>query len=288
MDVFVCTNDVNYTIAAAGELTLRPRRALLLYDEMRCEPRDVPGAWQLPFSPRCDRLVRWLGRLRLLDTAYVPHHRVNPRLMRELRRARHRGYLDDGLDTLRRQPLNFDLNTLTEEHPLYLTFSEYAALPEWLTRFDVHRVCSIASLVVQGRKPLLDFGSAEHVFVESPGLDTAAVIAALGIDPRRAVCVRHPVPAKRGLLPAGCAGVEGRQHDLEASLRDCAGRALYFGATMSLIYALLVGVGARNRLYVQLDDTRRRDLVWPQAITLRLAAAALPGVWQVEPGAPAA
>jgi hypothetical protein len=283
MDVFVCTNDVNYTIAAAGELALRPRRALLLYDPVRCEPRRVPRAWQLPFSPGSDRLVRWLGRVRLLDTAYVPHQRVNPRLMRELRQARHLAFIDDGLDTLRRQPLNFDLHTLAEDHPLYLTFNEYADLPPWLSRFDVHRVCTIAALVVDGRKPLFDFGAADHVFIESPGLDAAAVVAALGIEPQRAVCVRHPVPAKRGALPAGCAAVEGRQFDLEASLQASTGRALYFGATMSLVHALLAGAGARNRLYAQLDDAQLANLVWPRAVTLQAASAALPGLWQVAP-----
>lgn len=288
MDVFVCTNDVNYTIAAAGELMRRPRRALLLYDALRCERRDVPGAWQLPFSPRTDRVVRWLGRLRLLDTAYVPHHRVNPRLMRELRQARHVGYLDDGLDTLRRRPLNFDLDTLADSRPVYLTFHQYAALPEWLARFDVQRVCTIDALVVEGRKPLLDFGHAEHVFVESPGLAPAAVISALQVDPRHVLCVRHPVPTKRSALPAGCRVVEGRQHDLEASLRASTGRALYFGATMSLIHALLTGAGARNRLYVQLDDAQRANLVWPQGVTLQPGAPGLPGLWRLVPGTSAA
>lgn len=288
MDVFVCTNDVNYTIAAAGELALRPRRALLLYDAMRCEPRDVPGVWQLPFGPRTDRLVRWLGRLRLLHTAYVPHHRVNPRLMRELRRARHLGFLDDGLDTLRHRPQNFDLDKLAEEHPLYLTFHEYASLPAWLSRFDVHRVCSIGALVVEGRKPVLDFGAADHVFVESPGLEPSAVLAALGVDAHRALCVRHPVPAKQSALPAGCIAVEGRQHDLEASLRASSGRSFYFGATMSLIYALLTGVGARNRLFVQLTDAQRANLAWPQSLLLQPATTGLPGLWQLSPGPPPA
>jgi len=68
IDVFVCTNEVNYTIAVAGELRLRPRLALVLYDPVRSDRRHVPRAWQRPFNPWSDRLVRTLGRLRLLRT----------------------------------------------------------------------------------------------------------------------------------------------------------------------------------------------------------------------------
>ena len=263
-DLFVCTNEVNHTVVLAGELQLRPRRALVLYDPVRCDRRRATRAWQLPFGPWVDRLIRLLGRLRLLRTAYVPHQRVNPRLMREVRRARAIAYIDDGLDTLRRQPLNFDLDALPLRRCDYLTFAEYSAFPPWLeAAFAPKPVCSLRELNAGGRKPLLDLQGIEHLFVESPGLDAGALIAALQIDPARALCVRHPVPHKRGSLPAQCRSVEGRTHDLDATLASSSGRSLYFGATMSLVVAVLTGVARHNRVHVQLDAAQEANLMLP-------------------------
>lgn len=288
-DLFVCTNEVNHAVVLAGELQRRPRRALLLYDPVRCDRRRATRVWQLPFGPWVDRLVRLLGRLRLLRTAYIPHQRVNPRLMREVRRARAIAYLDDGLDTLRRQPLNFDLDALPTQRCDYLTFAEYSAFPPWLVAaFEPKPVCSLRELNAGGRKPLLDLQGVEHLFVESPGLDAGVLIAALQIDPARALCVRHPVPHKRGSLPPQCRSVEGRTHDLDATLAACNGLSLYFGATMSLVVAVLTGVARHNRVHVQLDAAQEANLMLPG----RCELLPLPGVthrlWRVHaPAEPA-
>ena len=280
MDLFVCTNEVNQTIALAGELAQRPRRALVLYDPVRCGRRALPKVWQLPFGPWTDRLVRLLGRLRLLDTAFVPHHRVHARLQREVRRARTMAYLDDGLDTLRHKPQNFDLEQAATDKPRYLTFDEYQQLPDWLSAFDVRRVCSLRQLTSGGYKPPLLLEGIDHLFVESPGLDTGAVLAVLGLEPARVMCVRHPVPHKRGTLPPQCRSVEGRGHDLEATLMRCSGINLYFGSTMALVVALLTGAAARNRIYVQLDAAQRNNLLIPARLVDVPAAGLRNPLWQ--------
>jgi hypothetical protein len=263
LDLFVCTNEVNHAVAL-GALRQHPRHALLLYDPVRCDRQRGVRAWQLPFGPWADRGVRLLGRLRLLGTAHVPHQRVNPRLMREVRRARAIAYLDDGLDTLRRRPLNFDLDALPATRTDYLTFAEYRAFPPWLdAAFATRPVCSLRELQRAGRKPKLDLQGVEHLFVESPGLDAGELMAALQIDPARALCVRHPVPHKRGSLPTQCRAVEGRTHDLDATLASCRGLNLYFGATMSLVLAVLTGAARHNRVHVQLDAAQGDNLMLP-------------------------
>jgi hypothetical protein len=264
IDLFVCTNEVNHTVVLAGELRHGSRRALVLYDPVRCDRRRTVKVWQLPFGPWVDRLVRLLGRMRLLGTAYVPHQRVNPRLMREVRRARAIAYIDDGLDTLRRQPLNFDVDALPPKHCVYLTFAEYRSFPPWLVgAFEPRPVCSLRALSAGGRKPLLDLQGVDHLFIESPGLDAGDLIKALRIDPVRAMCVRHPVPHKRGSLPPQCRAVEGRAHDLDATLASCRGLSLYFGATMSLVVAVLTDGARHNRVHVQLDAAQDANLMLP-------------------------
>ena len=281
-DLFVCTNEINQAVVLAGELRHRPRLALVLYDPVRCDRRADTGAWQLAFGTGSERLVRWLGRLRLLKTAFVPHHRFSSRLMREVRRARSIAYLDDGLDTLRRRPLNFDLTALPLSRCDYLTFAEYRSFPLWLaSTFDTRPVCSLRELTTGGRKPLLDLGGVEHLFVESPGLDAGALIDALRIDPSRALCVRHPVPHKRGRLPAGCRSVEGRGHDLEATLAACRERSLYFGATMALVVAVLTDVARHNRVHVQLDDAQGDNLMLPGRLEPLIVRGLPDRLWRV-------
>jgi len=265
IDVFVCTNEVNYTVAVAGELAARPRLALVLFDPVRSDRRPVKGVWQRPFGPWSDRLVRALGWLRAVRTAYIPHHRINPRMMREVRRARQIAYLDDGLDTLRHVPHSFGAGGPESPRAAapYLTFFEYREVPTWLGSFELKRVCSIRELAATGRKPTIDLEGVEHLFIESPGLDVADVIAALRIDPARALCVRHPVPHKRGALPAQCRVVDGRGYDLEATVLSARSISLYFGATMALVFALLTDAARHNRVYVQLDDAQRQNLLLP-------------------------
>jgi hypothetical protein len=279
IDVFVCTNEVNYTVAVAGELARRPRFALVLFDPVRSDRREARGVWQRPFGPWSDRLVRALGRLRIIGTAYIPHQRINPRLMREVRRARRIAYLDDGLDTVRRVPHNFDILGVTAEpttpRAAYLTFHEHSSLPSWLDAFDLQRVCSIRELAAGRSSCAIDLRGSEHLFVESPGLDVGGVIAALGIDPERALCVRHPVPHKRGPLPPRCRTVDGRGHDLETTVLAARSMDLYFGSTMTLVFALLTEAARHNRVHVQLDDAQRENLLLPGDFEVEAAAPAL-------------
>jgi len=270
IDIFVCTNEVNYTVAL-GELRRRPRPSLLVFDPFRCDTRPARATWQMALGPWADRIARNLGRLGLLRTAHVPHLRFRPRLLREVQRARCVAYLDDGLDTLRRQPQNIDLTALPAQRADFLTFHEYSELPAWLRAFEVRKVCSLRELAHAGRRPI-DLAGIDHLFVESPGLDAGELIAALGIDPKRALCVRHPVPHKRGTLPAQCASVEGRGHDLEATLLTARGIDLYFGSTMAAVFALVTQASTDNRIHVQLDAAQHANLVLPGRFEIETVA----------------
>jgi hypothetical protein len=72
--------------------------------------------------------------------------------------------------------------------------------------------------------------------------------------------IRHPVPAKRGELPAACRSLEGSGHDLEASLLQARGLTLVFGETMALVFAALGGVAGHNRVLAQLTPAQRDNL----------------------------
>jgi hypothetical protein len=280
IDAFVCTNLVNYTVALRGVGLGASRAALLLYEPARMARPQLARVWSLPIGIWSLRLLRWLAALRLLHTLYVPHHRFNRRVAQAMRSARAIAYLDDGLDTRRQAPRNFDLDTVTGR-PAYHTFAEYTTLPDWLARFDVRRGCSLAELAQMPQRPPLPLGDVDHVLVESPGLRAADIVAGLALQPARTLVVRHPIAAKRGTLPPGCRAIEGHAHNLEAALLASRGKAFYFGETMALVFAALSDVARSNDVFAQLDDAQRDNLVglrW-----LDVAGAPVAGLKRVAP-----
>ena len=201
-----------------------------------------------------------LFRSRCIHTLHIPHHRFNRRVALARRHARAVAYLDDGLDTRRRAPRNFDLDTVVGR-PRYHTFAEYAALPPWLERFDVRCDTPLLQLARTAGLPPLPLDGVDHVLIESPGLRAQELITGLQLEPQRTLVVRHPVAAKRGVLPDGCRVAEGHGHGLEASLLASRDRSFYFGETMALVFAVATDVIRSNRVHAQLDDSQRDNLV---------------------------
>lgn len=260
IDAFVCTNLVNYTIALHGVRPGEGRRALLLYEPGRMPKPALPRVWPLPIGIWSLRLLRWLAAAGWIHTLHIPHHRFNRRVALAQRHARQVAYLDDGLDTRRRVPRNFDLQTPGPRSP-YHTFAEYAVLPDWLAGFDVRRDTPLLRLATAASLPKLPLDDVDHVLIESPGLHAQEVITGLRLDPRRTLVVRHPIAAKRSALPDGCRVAEGQGHSLEASMLGSRDRTFYFGETMALVFAASSDVARSNRVYAQLDDAQRDNLV---------------------------
>jgi hypothetical protein len=231
-----------------------------MYEPDRMPKPALPRVWSLAIGIWSLRLLRSLAALGRIHTLYIPHHRFNRRVALAQRHVREVAYLDDGLDTRRRVPRNFDLDN-TAGPSRYYTFTEYVALPDWLTGFDVRRVASLLHLATVARLPPLPLDGVKHVLIESPGLRVQQVVADLQLDPRCTLVVRHPVAAKRGPLPDGCGVAEGQRHSLEASMLTSRDRAFYFGETMALVFAVSSDVARFNSIYAQLDDAQRDNLV---------------------------
>ncbi|RZS47548.1 hypothetical protein [Sphaerotilus mobilis] len=261
IDVFFCTNRINHAIALDGAMAGVRRPALILHEpwrfgtERRRQVRYLRiGIWSL-------RLVQLLVLLGWVDTLCVPHHRFNRRVLWCLERARQVAYLDDGLDTHRPVPNNFDLERISGR-PTYFTFDEFQRLPAWLDRFVIQRGVALKALAdLPPTLPLLPLVGIRHVFVESPGLAPARWIRDLRLVPEEVLVVRHPVVAKRSAIPDGCRVVEGQHHNLEASLMSpSTGIDVYFGETLALVFAAYVGLPREVRVWAQLRPPARDRL----------------------------
>ena len=259
LDVLICTNLVNYAVAVSGVHPGREWPALILYEPWRFEARAMPrvahwaiGIWTL-------RVLRLLVSLRIVRTLYLPHDRFNWRVGWCRDHVRRVAYLDDGLDTHRRVPMNFNLDQVRPAP--YYTFDEFVELPAWLNRFDLRRAGGITLLAELASRPALDLGTATHVFVESPGLDVMALIEYFGLSVDQALVVRHPVHSKRVSLPVSWRAVEGSSCCVEATLLSTRGLHWYFGETMALVFALCAGLGRGHHVFAQLSRAQRDNLV---------------------------
>ncbi len=259
LDIFCCTNAVNYTVAVKGVLAQRPRPAVLLVETRRFRPLPVPGVWQWRLSVGSLRLLNLLTLRARLGTVFVPHQKVSRRFAPLLARAQAVAYLDDGLDTLRLTPRNFDLAALPPGRS-YFSFSDYDTLPPWLGAMQVQAVCALADMVGLSPQPALDLAPFSHVFIESPGLDPRALATALGVAGPQVLVIRHPIEAKRGPLPTGCTVVLGNSIDTEGSLLTARGKVLCFGETMAYVFARHGGLAAHNTIWLQLGDAQWRNL----------------------------
>lgn len=246
-------------MAVAGVLAQAPRPAILLYETRRFAVRPVPGLRQWKLSVNTLRLLRLLSLFQPFGTVYVPHHKISRRFAPLLAGAQHVEYLDDGLDTLRLQPRNFDLSRL-RAGDRYHTFSEHGALPPWLDRLDVRRDCALAAVLGTSLQPRQDLAAWDHVFIESPGLNPQALCAALALDPARVLVIRHPVAFKRGPLPEGCAAVVGNTLDSEGSLLATRGKTIYCGETMAFFLLLHAGAAQRHTLWLQMGEAQWQGL----------------------------
>lgn len=257
--LFVCYNPISYHIAQRVIRHEHIRRAMVLWDSKRFG--RVPGAagWHLPMGARSHQFIHLLSSWGLISAAYVPHMRVTiRRLHGALMKVRHTYYLDDGLDTLRRVPRNFDVTSLVPGRRYY-TFREYEALPEWLKKLEVIRVGNLTDLWAQGR-PGVPFPPGSRVLVESPGVQIEQHLADLrgqGIDP---IVVRHPVKAKQANFDAQGLHFWQGSGNLDADIAMTRGAHFYMGETMSLVVALLGPAKGHNTWQVQLSMQQRENL----------------------------
>jgi hypothetical protein len=259
VDVFYCTNLINYTIAMEGLLRDWPRRAIVLYKGSRYRPRTKPGVWAWRMSYPSLIALRLLSLFWPMGTLYVPHHRIPSGLRALATRMRRQAYIDDGMDTLRKNPSNFDIGQLIDGDE-YFTFTDYSSLPAWLSGFNIRRVAQLRQLLNQSGKPPFDLDGIDHVFIESPGLNIEEIIQVLALDVSRILIVRHPVEAKRRKIPNICRSELGINGNPEATLLSARDKHFYFGETMVGVFALYCGPAAHNTLWYQLEPAQWANL----------------------------
>jgi hypothetical protein len=261
-DFLICTNAINYAVALALIDAGVVSRPWILVDFKRCDVVPRPGVrqWGLSVSR-----WRWIGLFLKLPglvkvgRVYVPHHRLNHRAGELMERARSVAFLDDGLDTRRLVPKNFDLRLLAGGEKYY-TFKEYSDFPPWMSGFDIRKIAPLESTCRPGVTDSISAEHFDHVIVESPGCDIESTYQAIGGDRSRVLVVRHPSPEKRQPISDAYMTVDGRSLGTDDFVARQDGKKIYFGETMSFFIAVARKVHQRNSVYLVLPDDRRSGL----------------------------
>lgn len=261
-DVMICMNQVNLTLAMHGLPRRGWRPAVVLYKQQRITPPAGSGLLFWPMGLWTRRALRWLAMLRLVRTVYIPHDRLNGHLQSVCKYARRVAYIDDGMDTWRKSPRNFDL-PLQRPGADYFSFSEFGVAAAWLDGLNIRRECPLKKMS-QGVQPSPLWRGIAHVLVESPGLRMPELIAELQLDPAQVLVVRHPSHIKRQKVPMGCRSTEGREFNLESELMALEGRNIYFGESCSLIFALHTTIAERNQVWAQMESAQWENLLLSQ------------------------
>jgi len=265
LHVFVCFNPISYHIAQRVLADERPAWAIVIFEARRVVPDPEVKAWHLPFTKRSSQWLYALSKLGLITRACVPHMKLHDgRLIKAIAGAKTLAYIDDGLDTLRKQPRNLNPSQI-KPGSSYYTFEGYAPLPSWLGQLSVKHVGDLAALArpMPQTKP---FDEGQHVLIESPGLDVAAMGQALierGIKP---IIVEHPAPEKQGPRPQGAFETRRAQLDLDAAIACSKGVHFYIGESMTLVIPLYDGAFKRNHWHVSLTSTQQANLAFAQAL----------------------
>lgn len=245
MKIFVCYNAVSYSIAHA---LAKGGFSIIIYDQFRIIKKPTIHAYQIGFGPAADRLLERLISFKLVNTVYLPHHINPPMVKAATQAARFVNYIDDGLDTLRNAPKNFNLDSYSPDSALY-TFFEYEKLGRWLEGRKVSRVASFRDFPDYEfmRSKLISVAGAT-VVIESAGL-TNVDLGELGPT---AMIFGHPNPAKNN--PRRARFVIKEKFNLEKSLSREPAKRIFVGESISLIYLLHFDPFPQTEIYVYLED----------------------------------
>ncbi|CAJ0883555.1 hypothetical protein AMST5_03443 [freshwater sediment metagenome] len=245
MDIYICYNAISYSIAHA---LARRGVSLIIYDDLRLVKKPTRHALQIGLGERAFRFLRRLVAFRAVGTVYLPHHIHAPAIQEAAAVARAVHYLDDGLDTLRNRPRNFNLENYSPDSTLY-TFFEYQKLGDWLTGRDVRRVASFRDYpdFELLRSKIINVRGAT-VVIESAGLSHVD-LGRLGPD---AIIFGHPNPQKNH--PERAQRVLTEKFNVERSLCAEPARRVFVGESIALFYLLHFSPFPQTEIFVYLDD----------------------------------
>lgn len=257
MTLGISLNKISFTVLQSYLLQNSSEKLTILYDKRRINLADVKINNK---NVKYIKINRWviiyfalLSLIGKVDKLFIPHHILGRigNLIKVFTNEVH--YLDDGMDTLRDKPKNFDL-TKYDENSIYYTFKEYRYFGKWLDGKKIEQIASIKDLIED--KPAYKIENGLLV-VESPGIKKNEI----ELSKKEIYLFRHPSPFKQIRWKRDFTRIDSSIYSVENTILNMKSGEVYIGETMSLVICIYNGISHDLKIVCQLNSLNNLSCV---------------------------
>lgn len=250
MRIAISLNKISFTLLQSYILQNNSKKFIVLYDRKRINLNDIKTNNNNVKYIKINRLViiffALLSFLGKVDKLFIPHHILGRigNIIKVFAKEVH--YIDDGMDTLRDKPKNFNLSKY-DENSIYYTFKEYKYFGKWLENKKIEQIAFIKDLIEN--KPAYEINDGILV-VESPGLS----IESIEQKTKNMYLFQHPSPLKQIKWKRNFIEIDSSIYSVENTILQMKNGEVYIGETMSLIICIYSGLSDDVKIVCQLNS----------------------------------
>ncbi len=250
MTLAISLNKISFTVLQSYMFQNNSEKFIVLYDKRRIGLNGIKTNNNNVKYIKINRLViiifALLSLIGKVDKLFIPHHILGRigNIIRFFAKEVH--YIDDGMDTLRNRPKNFDLSKY-DENSIYYTFKEYKYFGKWLQNKKIEQVATIKDLVEDKPAYQIDDG---FLVVESPGLS----IESIEQKNKKMYLFQHPSPLKQIKWERDFELIDSKKYSVENTILNMTKGEIYIGETMSLIISIYCGLSNDVKIVCQLNS----------------------------------
>ena len=257
MILAISLNKISFTVLQSYILQNNSEKFIVLYDKRRISLDDININNNNVKYIKINRLVimffALLSLIGKVDKLFIPHHILGRigNIIRIFAKDVH--YIDDGMDTLRDKPKNFDLSRY-DESSIYYTFKEYKYFGKWLQNKKIEQIATIKDLIEDKPAYKIDDGI---LVVESPGLSVSTIEQ----NNKKMYLFQHPSPLKQIKWKRDFTKIDSSVYSVENTILNMQSGEVYIGETMSLIISIYIGLLDDVKIICQLNSLNNLSCV---------------------------
>lgn len=230
MKIFFCYNQHSYILACAASKNY-PGLNLIVISQSRVSIIKDSPTLTVKYNPLLGLAVLMLASLFRGIEVILPHAKGGRILRKIAISSKKISFIDDGMDTFRDEPKNFEINLIRPDSNFYM-YDYTVPVAAWLSSIDIVRVCGIEELL-RDPKPIIKLNNYDCLIVESPGV----CLKSLSVDEFKIFCVKHPSYVKNQDIYGNIDSASGREYSIEKTIMNFDGDVIV-GESVVLIFLI--------------------------------------------------
>ena len=252
MKIALCFNQISFTIAKAYA-DKYDKNLIILFSINRVK---------VTIKDKSDFNIKEICRLNLVFFALlsilgmvkvllIPHHILGIFGDILFNLSKKVDYIDDGMDTLRNTPKNFNLAKYGSESTYY-TFTDYNQVGCWLRSRKLVKICKLEKVLENDDKIFFDFLNNIVLVVEAPGIKTD-IFSNKSL--KQNYIFTHPSPLKQKKWDSKIHHIDRSVYSVEKTMLKMENGIIVIGESMSLLICIYSGLSDNATIKVYLDDS---------------------------------